>query len=117
VRYYVTTLFIAFAAPEEIAESSWYFDDSAALRIDGYACLWSSRAEQHTPFETLQGFRESMLSAETLSRRGPWINAVADPDSGANVLAFPVADNSVSCVEALTEDGELLALLYFTWSP
>jgi hypothetical protein len=117
VRYYVNTLFIAFASPEKIAESTWHVDESAALRIDGYACLWSRRAEQHTPFETLLGYRESMLSAETLSRRGPWINEVADLDSGANVMAFPVADNSVSGIEALDEDGELRALLYFTWSP
>jgi hypothetical protein len=32
-------------------------------------------------------------------------------------MAFPVADNSVSGIEALNEDGELRALLYFTWSP
>ena len=61
-------------------------------------------------------FRESMLSAEPLSRRGPWINEVTDLDSGANVTVFPVADNSVFAIEALNEEGELLALLYFTRS-
>ncbi|MFF3750326.1 hypothetical protein ACFYYH_07670 [Streptomyces sp. NPDC002018] len=42
---------------------------------------------------------------------------MTDPDSGADVMLFPVADNSVSSIKALNNDGELLALLYLTWSP
>jgi hypothetical protein len=116
-RYHVRVLFIAFATPEKIAESSWHLDGASGLQIDGYACLWSRRAQQCTPHETLLGFRDSVYSAEVLSRRRPWINEVTDRESGANVMVFPVLDSFVSSVELLDADEELLALLYFTWSP
>ncbi|MFF3750325.1 hypothetical protein ACFYYH_07665 [Streptomyces sp. NPDC002018] len=67
VRYYVNTLFVAFATPEAISESTGYFDESAALRIDAYACLWSRRAER----KTLTGLRESMLSPKPFPGEGP----------------------------------------------
>ncbi|WP_405984275.1 hypothetical protein [Streptomyces sp. NBC_00872] len=116
-RHYVTTLFVALAAADELADSTWDFDESSALRIDGYACLWSDRAERNMPVESFVRFKESTLSTGVLSRRGPWIDEVTDPGSGANVMVFPVADNSVSTLKALNENGELLALLYLTWSP
>jgi hypothetical protein len=41
-----------------------------------------------------------------------WVDVVVDQATGANLLAFPVGDESALCLEARDADGTLLALLF-----
>ncbi|MDF5759418.1 hypothetical protein [Spongiactinospora sp. TRM90649] len=125
VRYYVDTLFIPLAAPDRLASAIW--DDEGydkPVFLGDYACLWSPGAEAATlphwgsgKSAKIRAIEESVLSDETLSRRGHWPDALVDPDSGANILAFPVSDVALRGYEAVDENDEPLAVLLATWSP
>ncbi|MFJ2648459.1 hypothetical protein ACIO1C_17190 [Streptomyces sp. NPDC087420] len=124
LRYYVTSLFIPLAEPEELAKSSWDdgYDDRGP-EFENYACLWSERASRVTQphegdekNEILRVTERALLSGQALAERGNWTNDVVDPESGANMLGFPVyVGISMTGFEATSEDGRLVGLLFTTW--
>ncbi|MFF3749854.1 hypothetical protein ACFYYH_05230 [Streptomyces sp. NPDC002018] len=123
-RYYVTSLFIPLAEPGPLAASSWDDGyDGGGPVFESYACLWSERASRATlphwgddRSEFLLRTEKELLSGDALSRRGNWTDEVVDPETGANVLAFPVYfDISMTGFEARGEDGRLVGLLFTTW--
>ncbi|TWP46952.1 hypothetical protein FKR81_33380 [Lentzea tibetensis] len=116
-RYFVRMVFIAFTTSDRLAAATWHGDEDGFLQIEDYTCLWSETAERHVGPEDLGRFKEAVLSAESLSRRGPWLDEVVEPGSGVNVMVFPVRDAGVSSIELLDEDDERAGLLYYTWSP
>jgi hypothetical protein len=124
LRYYVTSLFVPLAEPERLTTASWDEGyDSRGPVFENYACLWSERASRATlPHwgdernEILLKTEKKLLASQALSRRGNWTNDVVDPETGANMLAFPVYyDISMTGFEAESEDGQLLGLLFATW--
>lgn len=123
-RHYVTTLFIPLAEPEQLTTASWDGGyDSRGPVFENYACLWSERASRATlphwgdeKNEILLRTEKKLLSGQALSKRGNWTDEVVDPETGANMLAFPVFyDISMTGFEARSEDGRLLGLLFTTW--
>ncbi|MFI0422858.1 hypothetical protein ACH34R_31585 [Spongiactinospora sp. 9N601] len=126
-RYYVNTLFmplVPLLPADRLADAQWDdegYDDGPYFR--DYACLWSVGAERATlphwgnKSEAILRIERSLLSEEALSRRGNWTDDLVDPASGANVLSFPVWDNTLRGFEARDADDEILALLFVVWSP
>ncbi|ONK14869.1 hypothetical protein [Streptomyces sp. MP131-18] len=116
-RYFVNTLFIPPAEPERLTAPSWNWGyGSVSQELGGYACLMSGRASRVTredpESEPIARARKALTSDRARSGKDNWADEIADPETGANVLAFPVADDvSVCGSEARSEDGELLAAL------
>ncbi|OEV06045.1 hypothetical protein [Streptomyces oceani] len=123
-RYCVDTLFIPLASPDRLTTARWDDGyDQSSQYLKNYACLWSEQAdraslphwgdEQH---EAILRAKEKLLAEESRTSRDNWTNEVVDPETGANILSFPTYDYGVFIdgLEALGEDGELLAILLFT---
>jgi hypothetical protein len=121
-RYCVETLLILLAEPERLANVNWndgYGSD--AQEFKDYACLVSERAYRATllnpQHEAIARARKALLSDEARTRRDNWTDEVVDPETGANMLAFPVDEGTVSGFEARSEDDEILAILLVTLPP
>ncbi|TDC58077.1 hypothetical protein E1281_02530 [Actinomadura sp. KC345] len=114
-RYRVDTLFIPLAGPERLRTTRWSsgYDDVGQLLGD-YACLRSQGASRGEQSAILRA-KQTLLSEESRTRTDNWTNEVVDPETGANILSFPVAPyGEVHGFEALSEDNEILALLFLT---
>jgi hypothetical protein len=119
-RYCVNLLFIPLAEPERLTAPIWDWGyDDAAQELEGYACLMSERASRVTQEdpqnEAIVRARNALLSDQARTRRDNWTNEVVDPESGANMLAFPVYNGQVCGFEAKNQDDELLAILLVNW--
>ncbi|MBW4718624.1 hypothetical protein [Saccharothrix obliqua] len=124
VRRHVTALLVPVAEPARLAEAAWdegYGDMGADLA--DHATLWSGhaqrmalphRGEHRHPAITRAERRLRSTSAPT--DRLTWTNEVVDPETGANMVSFPVWDGTNNAFEARSADGGFLALLYVTWS-
>ncbi|WP_042413592.1 hypothetical protein [Streptacidiphilus anmyonensis] len=117
---FVTMVFVPLADPGAIGGAG--FEDAAEdWQPLGAATgfLWDSTAMDSfrpggTPpkgFADLDAF-VAHVESELGTSGAAWVSVVADEETGANVLAFPVLDESALCFEAHDEDGKLLALLY-----
>ncbi|MGW4031832.1 hypothetical protein ACWEFL_21390 [Streptomyces sp. NPDC004838] len=124
VQFAAYMFLIPVAGPECLITASWdegYGDRGTDL--EGYACLWSSHAcrmslphhgeDRH---EAIARAEREILPESALARRDNRINEIVDPATGANMLSFPVWDETYNGFEARGEDDELLALLFVTWS-
>jgi hypothetical protein len=52
------------------------------------------------------------VKAELAASGAAWLDITVNAETGANVLAFPVLDESALCLEGRDEDGKLVALLF-----
>ncbi|WP_042376150.1 hypothetical protein [Streptacidiphilus melanogenes] len=117
---FVTMVLVPLAEPEVIAEAVFEdaVEDWQPLGAEtGF--LWDSTAmDAFRPGGTPpKGFADlDALVAHVESELGTsgaaWVSVVANEQTGANVLAFPVLDESALCLEARDEDGKLVALLF-----
>ncbi|QUQ64356.1 hypothetical protein [Kutzneria sp. CA-103260] len=126
VEYRATTLVMPIVEPERIVGAEWDEGYDDYMEIDNYACLWDERASRATlPHWAFNGAEKSgfilnvertILTEEALARKGNWFNGVADQQSGANVMAFPVPEEGITLTgfEARDAAGELTCLLLAT---
>jgi len=116
-RYCVNLLFIPLVAPERMTSPIWNWGyDGVSQELRDYACLMSERASRVTredpQNEAIVRARKALLSDQARTRRDNWIDEIVDPETGANVLAFPVdLEGRVDGFEARSKDGEILAIL------
>ncbi len=116
-RYYVNMLFIPLAEPERLTAPSWNWGyGGVSQELGGYACLMSGQASRVTredpQNEAIARARKALLSDGAPAGKDNWANEIVAPETGANVLAFPVEDDGSVCgFEARSEDGEILAVL------
>lgn len=114
-RYRVDTLFIPLAGPERLRTTRWSDGyPGVGQMLEDYACLRSEGASRGEHSAIIRA-KQALLSEEARTRADNWTNEVVDPETGANILSFPVCrDGQVSGFEALGEDEETLAILFLT---
>lgn len=114
-RYCVNSLLISFVEPERLTMPNWDWGyDDTSQQLEDYACLMSDRACRATQEDpqnaAIARARETLLADRTRTSRDNWTNDVVDPETGANMLAFPVTDGNVCGFEARNDEDELLAV-------
>jgi hypothetical protein len=117
---FVTMVLVPLAEPEVVAAAGFEdaVEDWQPLGPD-FGFLWDTAAKDAfhpngTPprdFPDL-GALLAHVEAELAASDAPWVSVVADERTGANVLAFPVLDESALCLEGRDDDGKLVALLF-----
>ncbi|UCM90425.1 hypothetical protein [Streptomyces marincola] len=113
-RYRVDTLFIPLAGPERLRTTRWSHGyDDVGQYLDGYACLRSEGARRGDEDGAIRRAKRALLSEDARTGASHGINEVVDPETGANMLSFPVCRyGEVHGFEALGEGDETLALLF-----
>ena len=116
-RYDVRVVFIALAGSEKLAAATWRHEQAGLMTIEDYTCLASDKANRLLTGEAFARLKETVLSDESVHRKGPWPHEVVDPASGLNVMLFPAYDggSGVSCIELVDENEELVGLLHFSY--
>jgi hypothetical protein len=125
VQYRVGMLVVPLAEPERIAGADWDGGYDDAMDLAQYGCLWDRRAigatAPHWEYEEtgksafIRNVEDTILPAGALRTRGNWFNGVADPETGANVLAFPVEGTLVDGYEMRDAAGELVCLIFLSY--
>lgn len=117
---FVTMVLLPLAEPEAVAEAAFEdaVEDWQPLGAE-IGFLWDSTAmDVFRPGRTRpEGFADldafvAHTRAELAASGAAWVSVVANQETGANVLAFPVLDESALCLEGRDEDGKLVALLF-----
>ncbi|GAA1881184.1 hypothetical protein [Streptantibioticus ferralitis] len=120
---YVSMAVIPLADPEVIARATFEdaYEDAQPLTHE-IGLLWDDAAMDSLRFSgprpadypDLDAFlthAASELAAAQAAGRAPWVDITVNPDTGSNVLAFPVQAENASCYEGRDENGELVCLV------
>lgn len=115
-RHCVELLFIPLVAADRLTAPRWSWGyNGVAQQLEDYACLMSERAcrvtREDPQHEAIVRAREAVLSDGARTRSDNRSDEVVDPETGANVLTFPVEGGRVCGFEARDEADELLAVL------
>ncbi|MEU8516934.1 hypothetical protein AB0C76_35940 [Kitasatospora sp. NPDC048722] len=121
----VEMVFVPLAGPEEIAGAEFEdaVEDWQPLGPD-LGFLWDSTAMDAfrgggalpDAFENITAFVEhveaELDAADAAGRVPAWVDVVVNEETGANVLAFRVGDESALCLEGRDDEGNLVGLLF-----
>ncbi|MBB5998033.1 hypothetical protein [Streptomonospora salina] len=119
-EFRVDELFLPFAPWEQVAQAHWqHFNDDTGRRSKTCAFLGTDRSEKaavkrwyDSKSGTIPWMEEAVRSADVLAGPGNYPDEIADPASGANILAFPVMEQAVAeGYTARNDAGDLLALV------
>ncbi|MDF3293137.1 hypothetical protein [Streptomyces silvisoli] len=119
---HVTMAALLLAAPEVIAEAEFEdaYEDHQPLSED-IGLLWDDAAMGSLRFDgprsadfpdlgTFLKHAEAALAAAPV----PWVEIPVNPETGSNVLAFPVCADSADCWAGRDADGKLVCVLCLT---
>lgn len=116
---YVTMVVIPLAAPEVIARATFAdaIEDYQPLGPD-LGFLWDSAAMDCLRFDgpRPEGFADldafvGHVESELATGKAAWLNVRLHPETGSNVLAFPVCAESAGGFEGRDGDGALVCLV------
>ena len=110
------------AAPEVIAEAEFEdgYEDYQPLGAE-IGLLWDETAMDSLRFDgprspefpDLDAFVKH-AAAELAAAPVPWVEIPVNPQTGSNVLAFPVCADSADCYAGRDGNGELVCLLFIS---